>query len=107
MSQKRSPSQVAVAVTYMTGERAPKVVAKGRGLLAQTIIDKAKEAGVFVHESPELVSMLMKVDLDSYIPPDLYKAVAELLAWLYLLEKGDLVVPPPELSLPNTPAEEK
>jgi flagellar biosynthesis protein len=63
------------------------VVAKGRGLLAQAIIEKAKEAGVYVHESAELVSLLMQVDLDKNIPPELYVAVAELLAWLYRLEQ--------------------
>jgi len=64
------------------------VVAKGRGLLARAIIEKARDAGVYVHESPELVSLLMQVDLDQRIPPDLYVAVAELLAWLYRLEHG-------------------
>ncbi|MBM3396345.1 MAG: flagellar protein, partial [Betaproteobacteria bacterium] len=39
------------------------------------------------HESPELVSLLMQVDLDDHIPPQLYRAVAELLAWLYRLER--------------------
>ena len=49
---------------------------------------QAREAGVYVHESPELVSLLMQVDLDQHIPPELYIAVAELLAWLYRLEHG-------------------
>lgn len=80
--------QIAVALAYQAGQTAPKVVAKGRGLLAQAIIDRAKDAGVYVHESPELVSMLMQVDLDQHIPPELYLAVAELLAWIYRLEHG-------------------
>ncbi len=78
----------AVALTYTPGEAAPRVVAKGRGLIAQEIIERAREAGVFVHESPELVGLLMQVDLDERIPPQLYVAVAELLAWLYRLEAG-------------------
>jgi len=78
--------QLAVALAYQTGQAAPKVVAKGRGLLAQAIIERAKDAGVYVHESPELVSMLMQIDLDQHIPPELYLAVAELLAWIYRLE---------------------
>jgi flagellar biosynthesis protein len=45
---------------------------------------------VFVHESPELVGLLMQIDLDDRIPPQLYAAVAELLAWLYALERGDI-----------------
>lgn len=78
--------QLAVALAYQTGQAAPRVVAKGRGLIAQAIIERAREAGVYVHESPELVSLLMQVDLDQHIPPQLYLAVAELLAWLYQLE---------------------
>jgi flagellar biosynthesis protein len=80
--------QLAVALAYQSGQAAPKVVAKGRGLLAQAIIERAKDAGVYVHESPELVSMLMQIDLDQHIPPELYLAVAELLAWIYRLEHG-------------------
>jgi flagellar biosynthesis protein len=66
---------------------APKVVAKGRGLVARTIVERAREAGVYVHESPELLGLLMQVDLDRCIPPQLYRAIAELLAWLYALEQ--------------------
>ena len=72
--------QQAVALAYQEGSAAPKVVAKGRGLLADAIVARAREAGVYVHESPELVALLMQVDLDRYIPPQLYLAVAELLA---------------------------
>ena len=88
------PQQLAVALAYREDEGAPRIVAKGRGLLAQTILERAKEAGVYVHESPELVALLMQVDLDSRIPPQLYVAVAELLAWLYRIEKGELPTPP-------------
>jgi flagellar biosynthesis protein len=83
-------TQSAVALAYQTGDFAPRVVAKGRGLIAEQIIDRAREHGVFVHESRELVSLLMQVDLDKDIPPDLYRAVAELLAWLYHLETSRL-----------------
>jgi flagellar biosynthesis protein len=85
--------QIAVALAYQTGQAAPKVVAKGRGLLAEAIIARAHDAGVYVHESPELVSLLMQVDLDQHIPPQLYLAVAELLAWIYRLENG-MTAPP-------------
>lgn len=78
--------QHAVALAYATGDLAPKVVAKGRGLVADQIIARAKEHGVHVHESKELVALLMQVDLDKNIPPALYRAVAELLAWLYHIE---------------------
>ena len=80
--------QKAVALAYREGQIAPQIVAKGRGLIAQEIIRRAKESGVYVHESSELVSLLMQVDLDDRIPPQLYVAVAELLAWLYRLEQG-------------------
>lgn len=88
MKNENRKRQAAIALAYMEGSRAPKVVAKGRGELAQTIIEKANEAGIFVHNSPELVSMLMQVDLDQHIPAELYRAVAELLAFVYMVEKG-------------------
>jgi len=78
--------QSAVALAYSAGEKAPTVVAKGSGLVAEQIMRRAADAGVFVHESKELVSLLMQVDLDREIPPTLYRAIAELLAWLYHIE---------------------
>jgi flagellar biosynthesis protein len=81
-----NPAPSAVALAYQNGDAAPKVVAKGRGLIAEQIIARAKENGVHVHESKELVALLMQVDLDRNIPPALYRAVAELLAWLYHIE---------------------
>lgn len=89
----------AVALAYSAEDGAPRVVAKGSGWLAEEIVKRAREADVFVHESPELVSLLMQVDLDDRIPPALYVAVAELLAWLYRLEQGPADRPaPPEAS---------
>lgn len=85
---KPNPLQNAVALAYQSGDLAPKIVAKGRGLVAEQIIARAREHGVFVHESKELVALLMQVELDSHIPPALYRAVAELLAWLYRIENG-------------------
>jgi flagellar biosynthesis protein len=81
---------LAVALKYAPGDRAPKVVAKGRGLIAAEIIARAREHGVYVHESPELVTLLQQVDLDDHIPPALYIAVAELLAWLYQVEQRNI-----------------
>jgi len=66
---------------------APRVAAKGSGLVADEIIARARAAGVPIHESRELVSLLMQVDLDQHIPPALYVAVAEVLAWVYRLEQ--------------------
>ncbi len=88
----------AVALTYSQSEASPRVVAKGRGLIAEQIILRAREHGVYVHESPELVSLLMQIDLDQRIPPQLYVAVAELLAWIYRLENGQQLTAAPVLS---------
>lgn len=96
-----SKRREAVALAYLEADAAPRVIAKGRGLIADEIISKAKEHGVYVHESPELLSLLMQVDLDEHIPSQLYLAVAELLAWLYRVEHGD-ALPPPRLPLPNS-----
>ena len=90
--------QNAVALAYRDGDPAPRVVAKGQGLVAEQIIGRAQDAGVFVHESKELVALLMNVDLDRQIPPGLYRAIAELLAWLYHVEsaQGALSSAPPD-----------
>jgi flagellar biosynthesis protein len=94
VSAPNYPSDVrkqATALAYDNSNRdaAPRVVAKGYGIVAEMIVQRAKEAGLYVHEAPEMVSLLMQVDLDARIPPTLYQAVAELLAWLYRLENGD------------------
>jgi flagellar biosynthesis protein len=90
----------AVALAYSESDAAPRVVAKGHGILAEQIISRARDAGVYVHESPELVSLLMQIDLDQRIPPQLYVAVAELLAWLYRLESGGTAGSPPAFTAP-------
>lgn len=87
MSNNRRDQRKAVALAYREGLYAPRIIAKGEGVIAEALIDSARDAGVFVHESPDLVNMLMHVKMDSYIPPELYQAVAELLAWIYWLEE--------------------
>lgn len=97
------PPNSAVALRYdPTDDGAPRVVAKGYGHIAEAIIQTAKENGLYVHESKELVGLLMQVDLDQHIPPALYLVIAELLAWLYALESEDPnqageLPPPPSL----------
>lgn len=86
------PQQAAVALAYRGDGSAPMVVAKGRGLLAQAIIERAHQHGVYVHESRELVALLIQLDLDQRIPPELYRAVAELLVWVYRLEQSGAVL---------------
>lgn len=97
---KTSARAQAIALAYREGSAAPRVVAKGKGVIAERIIEKAKEAGIFVHDSPEMVALLMQVDLDSQIPPQLYRAVAELLAFIYMLERGDDITAPDFSYLP-------
>jgi len=84
------PRRRAAAVAYAQPDvergAPPRVVAKGEARLADEIIARAQAAGVPIHESRELVSLLMQVDLDSHIPPALYIAVAEVLAWVYRIE---------------------
>ncbi len=93
-SKPGDPQREAVALAYRQTDAAPRVVARGRGLVAEEIISRAREHGVYVHESPELVALLVQVDIDQHIPPQLYRAVAELLAWLYRLEHGSQEPPP-------------
>jgi flagellar biosynthesis protein len=89
MSRTNRKSAAALAYDAPEADGAPRVVAKGYGLVAEMIVQRAKEAGLYVHEAPEMVSLLMRVDLDAKIPPQLYQAVAELLAWLHRLEAVD------------------
>lgn len=93
--KQNDPAREAIALAYRQTDAAPRVVAKGKGLIAEEIIAKAREHGVFVHESPELVALLTQVDIDEHIPPQLYMAVAELLAWLYRIEQGETTATPP------------
>jgi flagellar biosynthesis protein len=87
MTADSDKRRTAVALAYHAADTAPRVLAKGRGLIAEAIIARARESGVYVHESAELVSLLMQVDLDEHIPPELYLIVAELLAWIYRVEQ--------------------
>ena len=78
----------AVALKYETRyDHAPKVIAKGRGKLAEKIIKIAKEHDIYVHEDPDLIEVLSQLDLKAEIPPDLYVIVAELLAFIYSLNR--------------------
>jgi flagellar biosynthesis protein len=83
----RTERASAVALSYKAGMSAPTVVAKGYGALAERIVEQAHHAGVFVHDSPELVNLLMGVDLDEHIPVELYQAIAEVLAFIHHLEQ--------------------
>lgn len=82
----------AVALSYPDQHRAPIVVAKGYGVAAESIMREARENGLYVHASPDLVRLLMQVDLDRQIPPELYLAVAEVMAWIHGLEQAEEAV---------------
>ena len=68
------------------GVGAPKVVASGRGLVADRILEIARAAGLPIREDAALVEALAQLELDREIPEDLYTAVAEALAWAYSLD---------------------
>jgi flagellar biosynthesis protein len=78
----------AVALSYLEGTYAPKVVAKGNGDIAAEIIRRAAAAGLYVHRSAGLVQLLMRIDLDEQIPETLYLAIAEILAWVRRMDTG-------------------
>ncbi len=74
----------AVAILYDENESAaPKIVASGKGLIAEKIIATAKEAGIHIQQDPDLVELLAKVDIGEEIPLELYQTVAEVLAFVY------------------------
>lgn len=76
----------AVALQYdRAQDGAPRVVAKGRGPVAETIIARAREHGVPLQEDADLAAALSTLDLETEIPPELYRAVAEVMAFIYRL----------------------
>lgn len=77
----------AVAIEYDPGDVAPRIVATGRGKLAERIIEQAKENDVPIHEDEKLAGTLSKLDIGEYIPPELYEVVAEILVFVDNMEK--------------------
>ena len=76
----------AVALKYKPGkDRAPRIAAKGSGLVAEKIIEIAKEHDIAIKDDADLVEVLAKLDMDQEIPADVYVVVAELLAFVYSL----------------------
>lgn len=90
--QEFDPKRGAVALRYQPDEPgAPRVTAKGRGVIAEQIIELAREHDIHIHHSPELLDVLIRLELGDEIPESLYKAIAEIIAFTYQLaeEKGD------------------
>jgi flagellar biosynthesis protein len=80
--------QVALALGYKPEiQNAPKLLAKGKGLIAEKIIELAKNKGIPIKKDDDLIKVLYKLDIDEEIPPELYEAVAELLAFIYKLNQ--------------------
>jgi len=86
MDNKGSKVKKAVALFYdRYVSNAPEVKASGQGKVAERIIETAKEAGVPLYEDPDLAEVLSKIPIEEEIPPEMYKAVAEVLAFVYKL----------------------
>lgn len=87
MSSPLEERNSAVALSYADKSKAPVIVAKGYGVVAESIMREARANGLYVHASADLVKLLMQVDLDQQIPPQLYLAVAEVMSWIHRLEE--------------------
>lgn len=83
-----TPPRIAVALEY-DGASAPRVTAKGRGELAQRIVDTAREHDVAVEENAILAQALSAVELDDHIPEELYRAAAQVIAFVLSL-RGEM-----------------
>lgn len=81
-----APGDQSAAALRYTGDGAPQVVAAGRGHTAATILTRAREAGVPVHQDPQLADALALLALGDEVPEALWMAVARVLAWAYELD---------------------
>jgi flagellar biosynthesis protein len=77
----------AVALAYEKSALAPRIVGQGEGYVAEAILAKAAELGIPTRVEPELVEFLMQLKLNELIPPQLYAAVAEVLAWAHQVDE--------------------
>ncbi|MCI8894838.1 MAG: flagellar biosynthesis protein FlhB [Lachnospiraceae bacterium] len=80
-------NKTAVALGYEPGDQAPRILAAGKGLLAERIIEKAKEADVPLHKDDKLAATLAKLEIGDTIPPELYEVVAEILVFVDRMDK--------------------
>ncbi len=89
---KINEKTMAAAIKYdSTSADAPKVTARGRGLIADKIIALAEENGIPIKNDPDLVKILSKLDVGTEIPVELYRAVAEILAFVYSLNENQRI----------------
>ncbi len=90
MMQKQEPKEKpkqAIALSYDPDEEAPKVIASGRGALAERIIERAREAAIPVHQDDKLANTLSRLEIGDMIPPELYEVVAEILVFVDAMDK--------------------
>ena len=73
----------AVAIGYRLGAMAPKILAKGKGEIALAILERARELGIPTRSEPALLAFLLELEIFEVVPPELYAAVSEVLAWAY------------------------
>jgi len=86
--ERKKPTDTAIAILYNENEStAPKVIASGKGLMAEKIIATAREAGIHIQEDANLVELLSKVQIGEEIPTELYQTVAEVLAFVYQMNE--------------------
>ena len=84
---KNKKVKTAVALEYDPNDDAPRVIASGTGVLAEKIIEKAKESNVPVHQDDKLAQTLSKLEIGEMIPPELYEVVAEILIFVDSMDK--------------------
>jgi flagellar biosynthesis protein len=87
MAEQEKKKKKAVALTYDPSNMAPQVVASGRGVVADRIIERAKEADVATYKDEGLADTLLKLEIGDMIPPELYGVVAEILVYVDRMDK--------------------
>ncbi|MCQ2493067.1 MAG: EscU/YscU/HrcU family type III secretion system export apparatus switch protein [Lachnospiraceae bacterium] len=85
--EKKGKIKQAIALEYDPNDAAPKVIATGRGIIADKIIEKAKESDVPVHRDDKLADTLSRLEIGEMIPPELYEVVAEILLFVDNMDK--------------------
>lgn len=85
--EKEEKIKQAIALEYDPNDEAPRVIASGKGALAERIIEKAKESDVPVHRDDKLAETLSRLDIGETIPPELYEVVAEILVFVDAMDK--------------------
>jgi len=79
--------KTAVALSFDPEDTAPKIIATGKGQIAERIVERANAADIPIHEDKTLADTLSRLELGSYIPPELYEVVAEILVFVDKMDK--------------------